>query len=285
MPSVPTGPQIFDQANTILNAARVRVNDELKSLIPTSGKILEATDAFTHQVFNNGYRRMQETLSNMGWTGTKAEIIVENLPLVATLDPASQCFINWFNFFDGVNFWDAPTLPDNLVHPLKVWQRYTGQNMPFPKQEMECYLDGLPNWQKTNVNGGWEWRENSIYLTGATQAIDLRILYVKYLPDIVDVGNDRWFRQQVPIARCQEPLSLFVAAEFASSRIPSNEAEAAAQSGATKSFQDRAEIATKLIFNRDVKMKQRVNVSRIPRSGRGGMGGSGYWGGGYGDGW
>lgn len=275
----PISASVMDLANTILNAARTRVNDKLSSLYPTGGKILDNTDAFTHQCFNNAWRRFQEYLANMGYTPLISEVVIENLPAVGSTDPASQVYINWYVFFDGVNYNTTPVLPDSLVHPLKVWERYSGQNMPFPDEPIECYLDGLPAYPKTTMNGCWEWRENSIYMPGAQQEVDLRIRFVKYLPDIVDIGNVRWFNQQVPIARCLEPMSWYVAFEFANARTPATDAEAAAQSGAAKSFSDKAEGATKLIFNRDVKMKQRVTVSRQPRSGRGG--GSGYWGGGY----
>lgn len=271
---------VLDSVTTILNSIRVRLNDALPSLYPTGGKVLDNTSAFTQQCFNNGYRKLQEYLSNLGYTPLIQEIIITNLPVVESQDPASQVYINWNNYFDGANYNSTPVLPDDLIQPLKVWERWSDQNMPFPDVPMECYLDGLPTNQKTTYNGCWEWRNNSIYMPGSQREMDLRIRYVKYLPDIVDIGSVRWYQGNVAIPRCLEALSLFVCAEFASSRMPDNDAEAAMQTGAVKSFSERAEGAAKLMFNRDVKMKERVTVSRIPRSGRGG-GNVGYYGGSY----
>lgn len=277
----PPGSTIFDTANTILNSARVRLNDKLETLFPVSGRILQNNEAFTQQVFNNAYRKFQEFLANLGYTPLKQEVIIPGIPIVANTDPASQEYIDWFSFFDGANYWTAPVLPNNFIQPLKVWERWTNQNQTFPDQPMEQYLDGLPTPPKTTYNGCWEWRDNKIYMPGSLMSMDLRILYIQYYADLVDVETSRWFTQSVPIVRCLEPMSLYICYEFCMARTPANDEEASMQAGAMKDFEAKAEAAAKLIFNRDVKTKQRGNFSRIPRSGRGGNGG-GFWGGGYG---
>lgn len=83
-----------------------------------------------------------------------------------------------------------------------------------------------------------------------------------------------WYLQPVPIARCADALSLFICAEVAQAR-PDLEMDPVA-------FLESAMDAAKLIFNRDVRMKQRVNVRRLSRSGR--LEGAGYGGYGYGGG-
>lgn len=269
---------VLDTANTILNSVRHRLNDALPSLYPTGGKVLDNTSAFTQQCFNDGYRKFQEQLANLGYTALVREVVIEAVPAVTNTDPASQTYMDWFTYYDGSNYSTTPVLPDDLVHPLKVWERWTGQNAPFPVDPMEYWLDGMPTGQKGNYNGVWEWRENAIYMPGSLMDMDWRIRYVRYLPDIVDVGSARWYNQTIPIPRCLEPLSLLICAEFAGARTPANDQEAAMQSGAVKNFSERGEGATKLIFNRDVKVKERVTASRQPRSGRGG---AGMWGGGY----
>ena len=282
MPAIPpTSSAIFDSVNTVLNSARHRLNDRLSSLAATGGKILGTEDAFSQQVTNDAWRWLQEQLANLGYTPLKQEVIITGIPAVTNLDPASQQYINWNTFFDGTNFQSFPVLPSTFVHPLKMWERWTNQNQQFPDQPMECWLDGMPTPPKSTYNGMWEWRNNSIYIPGSTMSMDLRILYVQYLPDFVNSATTRWFQQLIPLARVLEPLSWRIVFEYSRARTPSNDAEAAEQAAAaTEAEQHLSDDAMKLIFNRDVKMKSRVTVSRQPRSGRNGAN-SGMWGGGY----
>lgn len=272
MPSLPPPTAPYPNMNDILNAARVRVNDALAALPSTGGRILRSETAFTQQAVLNAWHRLQDILINLGYTRLVKEVIVTGLPMNPNPDPASQAFINWTNYFDGEYYWTSPVLPQDLTFPLKVWQRWSGQNMPFPIDPMEYALDGIPNTISQSFNLCWEWRSDSIYLTGATQPIDLRIRYASYLPDIVDTTGVRWFRQPVPITNCQDSFSWLIVYEFLSSRSPESDTVEA------EAYIAKAEAAVKYIFNRDVKMKQRVTATRQPLSGRG----RGGWGG-YGD--
>jgi len=254
--------------------------------LASGGKILGTEDAFSQQCTNDAWRWLQENLANLGYTPLKNEVIITGIPAITSQDPAAQQLISWTAFFDGTNYQSSPVLPSNLVHPLKVWERWTNQNQFFPVEPMECWLDALPNQSKsTTYNGMWEWRNAAIYLPGSAMSMDLRILYVQYLADFVTSGTTRWYQQPVPLARCLEPFSWRIVFEFCNSRAPSNDAEAAEQAAAATEAQGHlAEDALKLLFNRDVKMKQRVTISRQPRSGRGGGstgGGYGSYGGGY----
>jgi uncharacterized protein (UPF0254 family) len=71
------------------------------------------------------------------------------------------------------------------------------------------------------------------------------------------MANIPWFESDVPIVRCLEPFSLLICAEFA----PDADTAAA--------YTAEAEIAIAALMNREVKAKQRVNVRRQARSGRG----------------
>jgi hypothetical protein len=283
MPGIPPpSASILDSVTTVLNSARHRLNDRLPSLLASGGKVLETEDAFSQQCTNDAWRWLQENLADLGYTPLKNEAIITGLPAITNQDPAAQQFISWNSFFDGTNYQSAPVLPSNLVHPLKVWERWTNQNQYFPKDPMDCYLDGMPSQSKTVLyNGFWEWRNAAIYLPGSAMSMDLRVLYVQYLPDFVTSGITRWYQQTIPLARCIEPFSWRIVFEFSNSRAPANDAEAAEQAAAASEAQNHLALdSLKLLFNRDVKMKQRVTVSRQPRSGRGG--GNGYFGGGYG---
>lgn len=247
---MPTAP--YDVLNTVLNTARVRLNDALQSL---GGDTITNAQPFTQQMANDGWRRLQELLANLGVTRLKREVILTGLPVVASVDPAAQTYLNWTNFFDGVNLTASLVLPQDLILPLKLWERPTGQNASFGLP-MENQLDGLPTWPKTFTNGCWEWREDSIFLPGSLASMDLRIRYAAYLADFATVGSVQWYNQPVPIMRALNPLADYICAEAAAAR---GDLDAGA-------FTAAAEAGAKLIVNREVAMKQRVNVRRIPRS-------------------
>jgi hypothetical protein len=264
----------YDTVSFVLDAARVRLNDEVKTLQPTRGQILRNNNYFTLQISNNGWRKMQDFLGNLGMTRFRGEQIVYALPPTApATDPGVFAYINWFNYFDGANIWNAPVLPADFAYPLWVKERQNGFNTTF--RPMENFMDGLPTWPKLPCNGCWEWRDDSIWMPGSTYTMDLQLRYGKYLPDFADAGNTQWFQGTVPLVHCSDPLSNFICAELAEARqdlgidpLP---------------FREKGEAGARRLMNRDIGMKQRVNQRRLSRSGRleGGCGdGYGYgWGG------
>jgi hypothetical protein len=266
MPIIPPPSAVqYDSVTSILNAAKVRLKDRLDTLFPVNGKILENSQPFSQQMTNNAWRALQESLANLGYTVLKQEAIIQGLPVVATTDPAVPCYIDTQQFYDGVNlFPGGPVLPSDIILPLKVWERPSGQNACFIRP-MELFFDGLPGLPKQVWNGGWEWRAGTLYLPGAQQVTDLRLLYARYLSDFIDIGNVRWYQQLVPIPRCQTAFSLFVCAE--------------ADIDNAEAWLTKADGAVRLMANRESSMKQRGNVRRQSRSGRmeGGWGGFGWY--------
>lgn len=258
---------VLDTVNTVMNTARVRLNDALDTILPLSGGILDTNLDFTQQVVNTAWREMQEELANLGYVETKDETIVGNLPIVANLDPAAQVSIGWDGFYNGTRMLPGPVLPTDMIQPLKLWERWTGQNAVFGL--MENIIDGLPTFQKVAANRFWEWRSNRIYMPGALAATDIRMRYLKALGDFADTTDGagttiRWFNQTVPIARCLNAFAWYIVAEFVSSRAQGRPELADVALG----FETKGKEAARLIFNRDVQAKQRVDLRRIPRSGR-----------------
>lgn len=250
----PIGNPPYDTLNTVLNAARVRLNDAIQSL---SGDVLQNTQPFTQVIANNAWRRLQETLANLGHSRLKRETILTNCPVAASVDPASQVSVSWASYFDGVSYYSAPVLPQDLILPLRLWERPSGQNAEFAP--LENWLDGLPTRPKMGRNLIWEWREDAIWMPGAQTVMDLRIRYAAYLTDFATVGQTQWYNQPVPILRSLDALSYYICSEAANPRGDLDGSQ----------FDSKAEAAAKLIFNREVGMKERVNLRRIPRSGRG----------------
>ena len=258
-----------DVLSTILNATRVRLNRVAKA----AGDIFATSQLFAQQCTNNGWRKLQEFLWNLGYTPLINEVIIAGLPPTAADDPAIQNYLNWAGFFDGVTLHAGFQLPQELVAPLRMWERVTGQAALFCGPGLEPIVDGLYAAPIQPFNYQWEWRNNAIYIPGASQSNDFRIRYGKYLPDFAQIGSSPWYLSEVPIARCQEPLSLYICAEVARAR-PDLELD-------PTELQTEAESTAKLIINRDIRMKQRVNARRQSRSGR--LEGGNYYGiGGYG---
>lgn len=276
MPTLPPQKQSpYDLAGTILNAARTRLNDRLDTLQFVSGKLLGNTDPFTQQIFNTSWRQLQNFLANLGWSRVTREITVLGLPAVQSSDPSSQVFIDWTNYFDGLYYWDQPVLPGDFAYPLKVWERWSGVNSPFPEDPMEMMLEGLPDFgPKQPYNRFCDWREDRLYMPGSLMVTDLRFRYVSLLPDIIDniPNSGRWYQQPVPIYNCLDALSWYIVLEIWTSRAgPGEDAD-------LQVIRGKAEASAKQIFNRDQRLRQRVTVTRQPLSGRG-RGGDGYWGG------
>lgn len=270
---------IYDPVNLVVNSARFRLNDKLKSLYPHSGKILMETTAATQQAVNNGWRRFQYALADAGLRRFYDQAIILNVPPTTNLDQASECSLSWFGFFDGNNYNSVPALPRSLMVPLWMSERWSNTGFPFPdvnNPNMREQTDGLQSQIKWIYNGQWEWRNDAIYFPGAVRTVDFRIRFQAYLPDFVDVGTTRWWQQPVPIMRCDDPLSWWICSEFAAARAADGDAseQMLAVAAACKA---EAMAATKLQANRDV--NQREDVRREPYGGgsRGrGSGGYGY---------
>jgi hypothetical protein len=257
MPVVPTvGAAPYDTVDSVLNLARVRINDAIQTI---GGDTLKNTAQFTQVIFNAAWRKMQDSLANKGYDGLVERVILTGIPATTDLDPASQCFVDWTQAFIGGTYYDAPVLPFDLIVPLKVWERPTGQGWGF--SEMTNYMGGLPSCMKQGFNRVWQWHGNRIEFPGSLAIEDFQIEYAKYLADFLDATDDQgltvpWYTLQVPIVRCQDALADYVAFEFTAAR---GDADALA-------FQASAEAKTGKIFNREVRQKQRVNLRRISRS-------------------
>jgi hypothetical protein len=270
----------YDYCYSILNATRARLNDRMSSLFPTGGKILDETTASTQQFFNNAFRKLQDMLCDSGVERFQSEIVITDIPAVTNSDPAAQISMSWTGYFDGTNASTTPALPSDLILPLWIAERPSGQAAVFPpanRPNMTCYMDGLPMQQKQNRNIAWEWRGDAIYAPGALVTVDWRIRYRAWLSDIVDVGTTRWWNQPFPIMRCQDAMTLLLCAEFAQARA----AAAEPMMGGTLtsmagSFMAQAKEAVKMLSNRDAMKNERNNVRRIPYGG-GTRGSSGFY--------
>lgn len=257
MPVLPvTAPQ-YDTVNTVLNTARVRLNDAIESI---GGDILTNTAPFTRTIVTIAWRKLQEFLANKGYSDVVGDEILIGCPVVGTVDPAINTWVNAEFYFDGTNYWQppyGPVLPENFISPLKVWERPTAQNAAFG-EPMEMWVDGFPSCQKSGWNHIWEWRQNKLFMPGSIYSMDLRLRYVAYLPDFIDTAETPWYSQPVPISRCLDSFAYYICSEMSAARGDTDAAN----------FKTLAEESAGIIFNRDQRMRQRTNIRRQSRSGR-----------------
>jgi hypothetical protein len=248
-----------------MNAARVRLNAKIASLAATGGQILDTT-AFSQQCVNNGWRRMQNKLQDQGLEQYQEQVDIFNIPIVTNMDPASECQISQFQFFDGTNYQTTPILPADFVTPLWICERPSNTNFVFPdvnRPNMRCMTDGLQSAPKYNFNRQWTWRRGIIYFPGALVAVDFRIFYRSRYMDFANVGTTRWWDIAVPIIDCQDAFAWWIAAEYAAARAADGDS-AEGMLAVASACLEMAEAATKLIANRDAMKNQRVNNRRIP---------------------
>lgn len=246
---MPTQP--YDIVNTALNSARVRMNDALNTLTPTGGTMLQNTAAFTQQVANNAYRRLQEFLANQGYSKVTSEVVLLSVVAAGNSDPAYQAFIDWTGYFDGTTLQTAPVLPQDLIMVNDLWERVTGAAVPT-FNTMDRVLNGLPAIAKSTTNKVWEWRDDRVYMPGATGLTDIRVRYASYLPDFVDnspTATTPWYMQPIQIMRGVNALSWYLCYELGKSR---GDVDAAA-------FQQEAEQAAMLLVDRDTQRMSSVS--------------------------
>jgi hypothetical protein len=186
MPVVPT--TAYAQAEDALGLARSLVND---------GAGVVFSDAVLMPMLNSAYRALQRDLAENGVTVLMSSIDIP-LPLTSGLTPTQ------------LNDTTSPQLPVNLLAPHNLWEMATGSSDLFIP--MEKITGGLPNLQPSSYLRIWEWREDSINMLGATQAITVRIRYEKSLPALT-LGTD-----PVQIRYATDPLGYTTAAMAARSR-------------------------------------------------------------------
>lgn len=262
----------YDTAETVLQFARVELNDAIQSI---GGEVLTDTAAFTQPYFNLGYRRLQQVMADLGSVRTNGHTYLPGIPPAGTTDPGTQVLLTWTYYFDGAgNYYVPPSvsvLPFDMMEPIKIKQRPSGQQMWY--SPVSCAPQGVPSETKLQIQRHWMWREDGLVMTGATAAIDLEIDYIAYLADIVNnspLPSTPWYQQQVPIVRCADALACFIAAKVGAAR---GDVDAQA-------LDDKGVAETKMIVNRQYRSRQRVNQRRksyrhcSQRSNNGGWGSS-----------
>jgi len=227
----------LDTLENVLNTARVRLNDAIQQL---SGDILTDNAVFTLTDITAAWRRLQQMLANYGVSIFNREASFPSVPACTSTDYGVFVFIDWDEYFDGNNPQSAPVLPGDMISPLNLWERISGSTGAYTP--IDQVYNGLPTVPKDTLNRRWEWRDNAIYLNGATGLTDIRLRYSGFLPDFVENTTTAFSAQQVPIVNCLSPFAWLVCFEVAKSRGDMD----------AGGFDQLAISEAKLIYDRDV---------------------------------
>lgn len=238
----------FDTAAYVCNAARVIVNDAGISL---AGNLLADTQPYTVTLLNMAYRTLQEDLTDAGVeTMAKETTIVGITASGAPTDPGIYAQLSYTGYNNGTANSATPTLPTDMVGPLRLQERTTGSTQQFIP--MFPVNDGLPSRGKQSRLVEWDWRGDSIWLVGATQSNDIRIRYNQFLPELILAGVGS--PSAVLILRSDRALAYKIAQIFAEGR----------GSELAGSFEASYEKFLAKITSRTARRKQRGQHRRIP---------------------
>jgi len=221
MADVATG--AFPIAEEVMQLARALANDMLRS---TGGRILTDTANFTLPYLNSSIRRTNRRLALGGVPSLiKDNIIISNLTPTPSADPDTQVALSYAGYFDGVNQFATPSLPIDLLTPLRLWERQTGSLSDFT--QMSQPNDGIGSQVPSSWFQKWEWRQNQIFMPGSTQAEDLRVRYAATIPSIQ--ANANFSVTVIPIIDGQEALVYGILMQYGFARGSQQRQEAATQ--------------------------------------------------------
>lgn len=125
----------------------------------------------------------------------------------ASPDPSLQVQLSYVGYFNGTTFNSSFTLPQDCLMVDRVWERVNGSNDNF--RPMDQPAQGLySRWQDV-YNLQWEWRQDSIWMPGSIETMDIRLRYQMQLPAIWTSGVNVT-TTYIPINDCVEPLAGFI---------------------------------------------------------------------------
>ncbi len=201
-----------------VSAARVRINDVIGS---AAGQTFTDTAPFAILIINLAYQKMQQHLVSLGYRTLESEIVIPNVPPVASPDAALQPYLSWTGYNDGATTDPSYVLPQSLIKPIWMKERPTALAPPDITEftDMDDMKDkALPSEPKKDWNQIWRWYADAIRIPGANVYTDLRIGFLSYLADFVAASTTAFASQPVPIMRAKDAFSAFIAFEFCSSR-------------------------------------------------------------------
>jgi hypothetical protein len=229
----------FDLVMNAILAANTRLNGQVETLRPIGGQIVGNTNSFSQQVVNDSWRKMQNKLADLRYSGVQTDVLFSGVPPVANSDPATQVYFDFTGYWDGTANHGSFALPANLLQPYELTERPNGTTNIFT--DLDPITWSLPRVTKADWNRQFLWRDNRLYMPGALVPTDISIVFAQLLSDFLD-GSLPWFQQPVPILNCTDCLADYICREISIARGDAASAVA---------FQASAEDNAAMISNQD----------------------------------
>lgn len=178
------------------------------------------TDAVLMPHVNSAYRGLQRALKATGATEFKVDESFLTIPALSGMDASAQVQVSYTGMVIKSDSQNPPTfvvpptgaLPQDMLVPLKIWERQTGSADQFVPMSDMTSTGGLPSISQGMRLGVWEWIGDSIALVGSQQTNDLRIRYERVYPALSDGSS------QVLVLNSEDYHAFTVAAMVAKSR-------------------------------------------------------------------
>lgn len=225
----------------VLKLVRTITNDMIYS---QAGEILTDTGNLTFPILNDALEWFQNEVNNHGVETFRKETILSPITAITVNDPGTQVAVSDTGYFDGITDNPSPVVPEDLLVPIRVWERQTGSVEDWIP--MTQRLDGLPSMSQGARLNMWEWREDQIVMPGATQSNDLRLRYDGSMARFATVDDILYFR-----GGCG-PIAYKMAAIYLVSK----------NSDMAQLMDKEASNRLQQLNTRSARMKQRAPVSR-----------------------
>ena len=264
----------YPSIEDVFNSVRVHINDTFAGATDTVGEGRIFVDSWTPSItiLNLALSRLQRDLENYGVPRTREETFaisglqpINSASGVGVPNPAIQVYLGFDGYFDGLTLHATPTLPLDLLVPLKIGQRITNSGNVYI--EVRNAPDGLPSMNQNYLLGYWEFRNDKIYFNGSQNTMDIELRYTAGVPYYATTLNPNLFATTyIPFLDSLEALSYRIAYVFCSPRLPK---------GGADELQSNYESAMLQMANRWIKTAQRTPVVRQDFGNWGGAGSSG----------
>lgn len=250
----------YSNVETILQKARVILNDAEV----LQGDVLTDTYAGMPALVNLAYEQVQRKLAEAGVETFIGYAWLVGIPAMPTLDPEARIQITdtgfqiYYPSGVGNSQGTTPQLPQDLICPLKLWERQTGTSNYAT--EMAQKNDGIPSYVQQTFLWHWEWHSgyfgnyglDALIFRGAQQVQDVKLKYERHLSDISAVTDP------VPIRGVDAAAAYYVAKIFAASR----------GSQLAPAFAGEGEKEIEMLQNIAARRAQRKKIRRRPYSGQ-----------------
>jgi hypothetical protein len=210
-----TGPVTVTYINTFAYSyAQTGPNEAANPNTGSSSGRMDATGTGLGVIFpdfillpyvNSAYRTLQRALAMAGSPLFRTDDVLLVVTAVPAVDISVQVVIN-----------DATPppnqLPQDLLEPVKIWERQNLANDQFIEMVNLTYQGGLPSREQDSKLIEWEWRSDGIYFVGALVDTQIRLRYRRALGDLIDGTTT------ILIRNAQEALAYYTAAMAGASR-------------------------------------------------------------------